>query len=147
VPFVVALKPRKGTWAPAEQAHTPVEAAGELGWPGPSRPGRWRRVTRRFRDDHPETWWAADATLGGWGPGSSAAAGGGHPDPARRPGHSSWYLLTNRPRPASRRPRQADLAEVVGLYGLGNWVEQGDKQVKGELGWADFQVRSDRASA
>jgi hypothetical protein len=25
------------------------------------------------------------------------------------------------------------------------WVEQGYKQVKGELGWADFQVRSARA--
>jgi hypothetical protein len=25
------------------------------------------------------------------------------------------------------------------------WIEQGYKQVKGELGWADFQVRSDRA--
>ena len=34
---------------------------------------------------------------------------------------------------------------MVRLYGLRNWVEQGDKQVKGELGWADFQVRSDRA--
>jgi hypothetical protein len=34
---------------------------------------------------------------------------------------------------------------VVRLYGLRNWVEQGDKQVNGELGWADFQVRSDRA--
>jgi hypothetical protein len=34
---------------------------------------------------------------------------------------------------------------VVRLYGLRNWVEQGYKQVKGELGWADFQVRSDRA--
>ena len=34
---------------------------------------------------------------------------------------------------------------MVRLYGLGNWVEQGYKQVKGELGWADFQVRSDRA--
>ena len=31
------------------------------------------------------------------------------------------------------------------LYGLRNWVEQGYKQVKGELGWADFQVRTDRA--
>jgi hypothetical protein len=29
--------------------------------------------------------------------------------------------------------------------GLRNWVEQGYKQVKGELGWADFQVRTDRA--
>jgi hypothetical protein len=66
-------------------------------------------------------------------------------DPARLPGHSSWYLLTNLPRPASRRGQQANLAEVVRLYGLRNWVEQGYKQVKGELGWADFQVRSDRA--
>ena len=32
-----------------------------------------------------------------------------------------------------------------GLYGLRNWVEQGYKQVKHELGWADFQVRGDRA--
>jgi hypothetical protein len=66
-------------------------------------------------------------------------------NPGKLPGHSSWYLLTNLPRPASRRARQTNLAEVVRLYGLRNWVEQGYKQVKGELGWADFQVRSDRA--
>ena len=35
--------------------------------------------------------------------------------------------------------------EVVRLYSLRNWVEQGYKQVKHELGWADFQVRGDRA--
>src|SRR5918997_632464 len=46
VRFVLAPKPRKGTGGPAEQAHTPVEAAGELGWRGPSRPGRWRRIQR-----------------------------------------------------------------------------------------------------
>jgi hypothetical protein len=38
---------------------------------------------------------------------------------------------------------------VARLYGLRQWVEQGYKQgykqVKQELGWADFQVRSDRA--
>jgi hypothetical protein len=33
----------------------------------------------------------------------------------------------------------------VRLYGLRQWVEQGYKQVKQELGWADFQVRADRA--
>jgi hypothetical protein len=33
---------------------------------------------------------------------------------------------------------EADVAEVVRLYGLRNWVEQSYKQVKGELGWADF---------
>jgi SRSO17 transposase len=145
VPFVLALKPRKGTWAPAEQAHTPTEAAGELGWQGSRKPGRWRRVTRRFRDGHTETWWAADATLGGFGPDRRLRLVVASTDPTRLPGHSTWYLLTNLPRPASGRAQQAELADIVRLYGLRNWVEQGYKQVKGELGWADFQVRSDRA--
>jgi hypothetical protein len=145
VPFVLALKPRKGTWAPADQAHTPTEAAGELGWQGSTKPGRWRRVTRRFRDSHTETWWAADAQLGGWGPDRPLRLVVATTDPARLPGHSSWYLLTNLPRPATRPAQQAELADIVRLYGLRNWVEQGYKQVKGELGWADFQVRSDRA--
>jgi hypothetical protein len=145
VPFVLALKPRKGTWAPADAAHTPTEAASELGWHGPARPGRWRRIQRRFRDGHTETWWAADAQLGGWGPDRRLRLVVATTDPASLPGQSSWYLLTNLPRPASRSGQQADLAEVVRLYGLRNWVEQGYKQVKGELGWADFQVRSDRA--
>ena len=145
VPFVLALKPRRGTWAPAEQAHTPVEAAGELGWRSPNRPGQWRRIQRRFRDGHSETWWAADAQLGGWGPDRRLRLVVASTDPARLPGHSSWYLLTNLPCPPSRRAQQTNLAEVVRLYGLRNWVEQGYKQVKGELGWADFQVRSDRA--
>jgi hypothetical protein len=37
------------------------------------------------------------------------------------------------------------LAEVVRLYGLRHWIEQNYKQMKDELGWADFMVRSDRA--
>jgi hypothetical protein len=32
----------------------------------------------------------------------------------------------------------ADLSEIVRLYGLRNWVEQGYKQLKQELGWAHF---------
>jgi len=32
----------------------------------------------------------------------------------------------------------------VRLYRLRNWVEQGYKQVVGELGWADLQVSSNR---
>jgi hypothetical protein len=66
-------------------------------------------------------------------------------DPERLPKLTTWSLLTNLARPASRRAQQAQLAEIVGAYGLRNWVEQGYKQVKDELGWADFQVRSDRA--
>ena len=43
--------------------------------------------------------------------------------------------------------RAAPLAEVVRLYGLRHWVEQGYKQMKDQLGWADFMVRSDRPFA
>src|SRR6266705_832796 len=145
VRFVLALKPRKGTWAPADAAHTPVEAARELGWHGPRRPGQWRRIRRRFRDGHTETWWAADAVLGGWGPEGPHRLVVATTDPARLPKLSTWYLLCNLARPASRRAQQAELSEIVRLYGLRNWVEQGYKQVNDELGWADFQVRADRA--
>jgi hypothetical protein len=145
VAFVLALKPRKGTWAPADEPHTPVEAARELGFKGPGRPGPWRRVTRRFRDGHTETWWAADARLGGWGPDRHHRLVVATTDPERLPKLTTWYLLTNLPRPAGGRAQQAQLAEIVATYGLRNWVEQGYKQVKDELGWADFQVRSDRA--
>src|SRR4029453_14956980 len=67
--------------------------------------------------------------------------------PATLPKLTTWYLVTNLARHGRRASpfAPADLAEVVGLYSLRNWVEQGYKQVKHELGWADFQVRSDRA--
>src|SRR5579859_2750425 len=35
LPFVMALRPRRGTWARAADAHTPVEAARALAWGGP----------------------------------------------------------------------------------------------------------------
>jgi SRSO17 transposase len=86
VPFVLALKPRKGTWAPADQAHTPVEAARDLGWRSPNRPGRWRRIQRRFRDGHSESWWAADAEVGGFGPDRRLRLVVATTDPASLPG-------------------------------------------------------------
>jgi DDE superfamily endonuclease len=152
VAYVLAVKPRKGVWAPADEVHTPQEAARQLAWAGPAEPGDWTPVTRRFRDGHTETWWAADAALpaAGWGPDRRLRLVVATTDPATLPKLSTWYLVTNLPRPGRRRRGRppfppADLAEVVRLYGLRNWVEQGYKQVKHELGWADFQVRSDRA--
>jgi hypothetical protein len=149
--YVLAVKPRKGVWAPADQTHTPQEAARQLAWTSPAEPGDWTPVTRRFRDGHTETWWAADARLpaAGWGPDRRLRLVVATTDPATLPKLTSWYLITNLPHPERRRARPAfapaDLAEVVRLYSLRNWVEQSYKQVKGELGWADFQVRSDRA--
>jgi len=151
--YVLAVKPRKGVWAPAEEAHTPREAAAELAWTSPEQPGDWTKVTRRFRDGHTQTWWAADASLpaAGWGPDRRIRLVVATTDPARLPKLTTWYLVTNLPRPGRRRASMAaafapaGLAEIVRLYSLRNWVEQGYKQVKGELGWADFQVRGDRA--
>jgi SRSO17 transposase len=151
VAYVLAVKPRKGVWGPEDAAHTPVEAARELAWTSPERPGDWTKVTRRFRDGHTQTWWAADASLpaAGWGPDRRSRLVVANTSPATLPKLTTWYLVTNLPRPAGRRRpaafAPAGLAEVVRLYSLRNWVEQSYKQVKHELGWADFQVRSDRA--
>ena len=150
LPFVMALRPHRGTWARAADAHTPVEAARALAWGGPEDPGEWRPVTRTFRDGHAETWRAADASLGGWGPDGARRLVVATADPGTLPDKATWYLVTNLPRPGGPREQDspwpaAGLAEIVRLYGIRNWIEQGYKQVKDELGWADFQVRSDLA--
>lgn len=150
LPFVLALKPSRGVWAPADAPHTPEEAARRLRWADAGNPGDWTAIERRFRDGHAETWWAADLTLGGYGPDQPVRLVVATSDPATLPPLGTRYLTTNLPRPGS--PRAADspvppagLAEVARLYALRNWVEQGYKQAKDELGWADFQVRSDAA--
>src|SRR5881398_3652212 len=117
LPFVMALKPRRGTWAYGPDAHTPVDAARALGWWGPD--GARRLVV---------------ATA----------------DPATLPEKATWYLVTSLPRPGGPREAEsphpaADLAEIVRIYGIRHWIEQSYKQVKDQLGWADFQVRSDTA--
>ena len=150
LPFVMALKPRHGTWAYGQDAHTPVDAARVLAWDGPDDPGDWRPVTRTFRDGHAETWWAADATLGWRGPDGLTRLVVATADPGTLPGKATWYLAISLPRPGGPREADsdhpaADLAEVVRIYRIRHWVEQGYKQVKDELGWADFQVRSDIA--
>ena len=106
LPFVMALKPRRGTWAYGPDAHTPVDAARALAWDGPEDPGDWQPVTRTFRDGHTETWWAADATLGWWGPDGARRLVVATADPATLPGKATWYLVTNLPRPGG--PREAD---------------------------------------
>ena len=144
---MMALKPRRGVWAYGPDAHTRVDAARALAWDGPDDPGDWQAVTRAFRDGHAETWWAADARLGWWGPDGARRLVVATANPATLPDKPTWYLVTNLGRPGG--PREADspypaasLAEVTRIYGIRHWIEQSYKQVKDELGWADFQVRS-----
>jgi hypothetical protein len=150
LPYVMALKPHKGSWAREMDPHTPLDAARRLSWGGPDDPGEWTAVDRRFRDGHTERWWAADATLAGWGPDRPTRLVVATTDPAQLSELTSWYLTTDLPCPGGPRAADAphpaaDLAEIVRLYGLRTWVEQSYKQIKDELGWADFQVRSDLA--
>ncbi|MFF6780383.1 hypothetical protein [Streptomyces sp. NPDC012510] len=149
---MAALKPHRGTWARADQPHTAIEAAHALTWLDARRPGDWTAVERHFRDGHSETWWAADARLGGYGPDSPCRLVVATTDPARLPEKATWYLATNlshpdAPHAATSPDPPADLAEIVRLYGLRPWIEQSYKQIKDELGWADFQVRSTAPSA
>jgi SRSO17 transposase len=150
VPFVLALKPNQELSRSAGGPRTPAQAARERVWDGPARPGQWSRVTRVYRDGHTETWWATDCRAGPYRIGGPARLVVATSDPTTLPSTSTWYLATTLARPdLPTAPAwlfpPATYSEIVRLYGLRGWVEQDYKQVKHELGWADFQVRSDRA--
>ncbi len=148
VPFVLGLRAREGRWAPALALHTAEEAAHALGWRSETKPGKWKRLVRHFRDGREEVWWVGELVFASFSPEHALRAIVATTDPEHLPDLSTWYATTNLPLPGSQRARAcphapADLAEVVRLYGLRTWVEQSYKQVKHELGWADFAVRSD----
>ena len=150
LPYVLALKPSKDRGAAEGEFRTLKAAAQARRWNGPDDPQDWTPVVRRFRDGHTEIWWATELTLAGYGPDQPCRLVVATTDPAQLPDVSTWYLATNLPRPGSPPAGEgalapAELAEVVRLYGLRNWVEQSYKQAKHELGWADFQVRGDVA--
>ncbi len=132
LPFVMALKPRRGTWAYGPDAHTPADSARALAWHGPDDPGDWQPVTRAFRDGHAETWFAAAATLGWQGSDGARRLVVATADPATLPPKATWYLVTNLPRP--RGPREADsphpaagLGEIARIYGIRHWIEVGHR--------------------
>jgi SRSO17 transposase len=47
-------------------------------------------------------------------------------------GDNSWYIMTNLEGKIQLK--------VAQLYSLRNWIEYGFKQVKNELGWADYRL-------
>ena len=150
LPHVLGVQPLQLIEAKEAEPHTLREAAKRLPWAGPEAPGDWRRVVRHFRDGHTQEWWAAELCFASYGPEKATRRIVATTDPATLPEMSTWYLATNLPAPGSARCPEwpvaaADLAEVVRLYGLRNWVEQSYKQSKQEMGWADFQVRQSPA--
>jgi DDE superfamily endonuclease len=147
--YVLALQPSHAWRHPVERIGSLWEGADAAAWADADHPGDWTAVQRTFRDGHGETWWALEVIAGPYGPAKPTRAVVATTDPATLPTLSTWYLVTNLPAPQPQ-PRDtihpaADLAEIVRLSGLRNWVEQSYKQVKQALGWAQYQVRGDRA--
>lgn len=148
--YVLALKPSHAWWHPDDELGSLVDIARAAPWQSAEEAGAWIAVQRQFRDGHTETWWALEVNAGPYGVEKATRAVVVTTDPSRLPELSTWYLISNLPVPDSDRARTsgiaaATLAEIVGLYGLRMWVEQSYKQVKTTLGWAEYQVRSDRA--
>ena len=150
VGYVLALKPSHAWWHPVRAIGSLQEAARAARWKSPERPGKRIRVTRTFRDGSSQDWWALEVITGPYGPEKQERVVIATTDPVTLPDLTTFYVVTNLPAPGSQRAQDSDLAaasleEVVRLYGLRMWVEQGYKHVKHALGWSQYQVRSDTA--
>ena len=158
--FVLSLKRSHCWWHLAGEVGSLLEAARLASWNEATKEGDWQPVVRTFADGHEETWYALEVKTKAYHPEKSIRAVVATTDPSLLPEANTWFLMTNLPAPDSVRASQssqgqssqgqsslapADLGEVVRLYSLRNWVEQGYKQVKHALGWAQYQVRSDTA--
>lgn len=147
--YVLALKPSHAWWAPIGTVNCLQEVARTAAWTDANTPGDWASVERRFRDEHTERWWALEVRVGPYGPDKRQRVVIATTDPATLPEPTTWYLVTNLPAPdtdgaASSSLAAADVAEVVRLYGVRNWVEQSYKQVKGAL--VGMRIRSARTT-
>lgn len=150
VPYVMALKPSHAWYHPEEVAGTLQDVAHEAGWESATSPGKWRPISRTFRDGSTQEWWVLEIVAGPYGPDKTERAIVATTDPETLPDQTTWYLVTNLPTPTEHPISPlpfppASLEEVIRLYGLRQWVEQSYKQVKHALGWSQYQVRHDQA--
>jgi SRSO17 transposase len=147
IPYIMGLRPSHGTWQLVEDprhppAFTPAEAAAQLP------PRAWEYTIRHDRHGASLVRYVAELELGmglsGYGPtkGFRLIAATLDPatlDPATLKPENTWYLATTLPL------EEASPEQVYELYRLRDWIEHYYKPVKHELGWADYQVRPERA--
>jgi SRSO17 transposase len=137
--YVLALRPSHGTWQFVEDpAHpppfTPAEAASRLPLE------RWQRLELTDSHKKPLVRYVAELELGpAYGPTRGTRLIAATADPTVLKPESTWFMSTN------FSVAEADAAEVYRIYRLRDWIEHYYKPVKHELGWADFQVRSEKA--
>jgi SRSO17 transposase len=137
--YVLALRPNRGTWQSVQDprhppAFTPAEAAHRL----PK--DQWQRTARRDSHGRELVRYVAELELGpSYGPTTGIRLIAATDDPLALRADSTWFMAT------SLTCAEADPAEVYRLYSLRDWIEHYYKPAKHELGWADFQVRPERA--
>jgi SRSO17 transposase len=139
IPYVMSLRPSHGTWQEVEDAahppaFTPAEAAQRL----PA--AAWQRTVHYDSHGKQLIRYVAELELGtSYGPTKDVRLIAATLDPATLKPESTWYLATSLP------PGEASAAQVYALYRLRDWSEHYYKPVKHELGWADYQLRPERA--
>jgi SRSO17 transposase len=139
IPDVMGLRPAHGTWqwVPDPRhppAFTPAEAAQRL----PKR--AWQRTVRLDRHGKELVRYIGEWELGNvYGPTCSVRLIVATLDPAKLDPKSTWYLATSLPL------SEASAEEVYEIYRLRDWIEHDYKPAKHELGWADYQMRTERA--
>jgi hypothetical protein len=135
----MGLRPSHGTWHWIEDpvhppAFTPAEAAQRL----PRR--AWQRTVRADSHGKELVRHVAELELGtAYGPTQPVRLVVATLDPGKRKPASTWYLVTSLPL------GEASAEQVYELYRLRDWIEHFDKPAKHELGWADYQMRPERA--
>lgn len=145
VPFVLALPAPYAWWHKVGKVGGVQELA-EL-----ASPEAWRPVVREYADGHEGVVWAAELNGGPLGPAKTLRLVVVTSDPVKLPGESTEYLISNlrasdedqHERHAQTPPATAQ--EVALLYARRVVVEQAYREVKGHLGWAACQARSDLA--
>jgi Transposase DDE domain len=139
IPYVMGLRPSHGTWQFVEdEAHppacTPAEAAQRL--PREA----WVRTVRYDTHGKELVRYVAELELGTtYGPTRGVRLVAATLDPATLKPESTWYLAT------SLSLEEASPDVVYEWYRLRDWIEHFYKPVKHELGWADYQMRPERA--
>lgn len=139
IPYIMGLRPSHGTGQFVEDpahppAFTPAEAAQRL--PRDA----WERTVSYDSHGKELVRYIAELELGmAYGPTQSVRLITATLDPTQLKPESTWYLATSLPL------AQISAAPVYEIYRLRDWIEHFYKPVKHELGWADYQVRSERA--
>jgi SRSO17 transposase len=139
IPYIMGLKPSHGTWQFVDDpdhppAFTPAEAAARLPLDA------WQRTVRYDSHGKELVRYIAELELGTtYGPTKGLRLIAATLDPKRLKPVSTWYLATSLPL------GEVSAEQVYEIYRLRDWIEHYYKPVKHELGWADYQMRPERA--